>query len=140
MPRVISVARLLQMPAAAQAAGCLYLRVSFVFKQAISEPMLGRHTSVCFHTWTRPQALERCIHDPKLAYLTATLATSEESRPPDSSTPKGASDMSRFTTLLTNVSCRHGHHNLVNVSYQTVELMCGYSQGIRANRRTSKEQ
>jgi len=137
--RVIRVARLLQMPAAAQAAGCLYLRVSFVYKQAISEPMLGRHMSVYFHTWTRPR-LERCIHDPKFAYLTATLATSEESRPPDSSTPKGASDMSRFTTLLTKVSCRHGNHHTVDVNYQTVELVCGYSQGVRANLRISKEQ
>ena len=31
-------------------------------------------------------------------------ATSEESRPPDSSTPSGASDISRFTTAATSES------------------------------------
>ena len=38
-------------------------------------------------------------------YLMATLATREESRPPDRSTPKGASDISRFTTALMKLCC-----------------------------------
>ena len=38
-------------------------------------------------------------------YLMATLATREESRPPDSRTPKGASDISRFTTALMKLCC-----------------------------------
>ncbi len=38
------------------------------------------------------------------ARLTAMDATSEESSPPDSSTPSGASDISRFTTAATSES------------------------------------
>lgn len=38
-------------------------------------------------------------------HLTAMLATSDESSPPDSSTPSGASDMRRFMTLEMRVSC-----------------------------------
>ena len=40
------------------------------------------------------------------AHLLATLATREESSPPDSSTPRGASDMSRFTTAEMKPCCR----------------------------------
>ena len=39
------------------------------------------------------------------SHLIATLATKEESRPPDSRTPKGASDISRFTTALMKLCC-----------------------------------
>ena len=38
------------------------------------------------------------------AHFTAMEATNEESRPPDSSTPKGTSDMSRLTTEATSES------------------------------------
>ena len=38
------------------------------------------------------------------AHFTAIEATNEESRPPDSSTPKGTSDMSRLTTEATSES------------------------------------
>ena len=39
-----------------------------------------------------------------VCYLTAMDATSDESRPPESSTPSGASDISRFTTAATSES------------------------------------
>ena len=38
------------------------------------------------------------------AHFIAMEATNEESRPPDSSTPKGTSDMSRLTTEATSES------------------------------------
>jgi hypothetical protein len=39
----------------------------------------------------------------KSTHRTAMLATREESSPPDSSTPSGTSDISRFTTALISV-------------------------------------
>ena len=45
------------------------------------------------------QGIEGCE-----AHFTAMEATNEESRPPDSSTPKGTSDMSRLTTEATSES------------------------------------
>lgn len=45
--------------------------------------------------------------------LTATLATSEESRPPDSRMPSGASDMSLFTVAAINDSCRKQRSNIM---------------------------
>ena len=46
--------------------------------------------------WQEKEGLE--------AHFTAIEATNEESRPPDSSTPRGTSDMRRLTTEATSES------------------------------------